>query len=127
MNIVLESILKRFKVNPIKYDTNTLDVDINGYKYHFVQEGETIIVKREIDGKQTDFLVSETPRINHIFMPFMRTIDVSPSIQNFNAFDYRDIALRLHLVMKGDLYEQVELIPFVGAGAHTCKNYFYAI
>jgi hypothetical protein len=127
---IIQPILKRFGItNGVKADEDTLSFDMNGFTYEFVLIGEKINVTRVGKKEMKSYImVSEIPRINHVLAPFMKTFELAenftPGIDKFSA---DDIMLRLHLIMKGDIYEQHETIFFIGAGAQTRKNLFLAV
>jgi hypothetical protein len=97
------------------------------YSFKFGTNSESVIVERnDSEGqKKSYFLVNEIERLEHINMPFLELVESNGG--NFSLPEQRasDVALRLHLIMEGDIYSVEELVTYIGAGTQRSINYHH--
>jgi hypothetical protein len=103
-------------------------------KYQFLFRDEIIHIAY-IEGERTIeisyILPEEIERVNHILMPFLLVIGRAKDIEEPKRRMYPiqrsdDVALRLHLVMSGDIYQSSETVFYKNAGTQIATDLLIA-
>lgn len=94
------------------------------YTFKFAENGG--IVAQRGDGKTTYFAIEEIECLEHINMPLLSFVRSNTDHYSLPEQRASDIALRLHLIMEGDVYTSEELVTFINAGTQRSCNYYHA-
>lgn len=126
-------VLERVSAKQVEFlnrgDTEEVRAIIYGLHYIFKfganSEGEDSVVVERGD-KKSYFIVKEIERLEHINMPHLELVQANGG--NFSLPEQRasDVALRLHLIMEGDIYSVEELVTYIGGGTQRSSNYHHA-
>jgi hypothetical protein len=122
------------KLKPVFDRVDAKDVRIQGEKvqatvydmeYTFELKETTIFATR--GDLSTKFDLEEIEVIDHIYMPLIVVLAPNERTEGIMKRQADDVAVRLHLVMKGDLYLITEHVSYIDAGTQQSSNYCIAI
>ena len=126
----IDPILERLGADDIRIisedDADKVKASIYGREYTFTAGNNDSIIAMRDDGKATYFSIKEIERLEHINMPFLQL--VGSNVGHYSLPEQRstDIALRLHLIMEGDVYTSEEVVTYLGAGTQRSSNYYHS-
>jgi hypothetical protein len=127
---ILEPLLERLSAKNIKSmeseDTQILEAIIYDLNYTFKLENSKDLIRVTRGEKKTSFLIEEIEMLDHINMPYIQFSSKDQENPSLSEQRSSDIALRLHLIMEGDIYMIEERVIYIGAGTQRSSNFEYS-
>lgn len=118
--ILLNHDLKIENKNLFLNESNILSARLFGFVYTFEKSEDNIIIKRN-DSKQSFIELFEIPFIENVCTPRMVFIKKFENEGNIKKERYTDVAVRLNLIMEGDIFNCTTAVYYLSAGTHkTC-------
>lgn len=96
------------------------------YKKEYIfelHEGRVDISRGDL---KSHFMLSEISLLDHVCMPYLKHAELVDTESAFPEQKASDIAMRLHLIMPGDICLSTEMVIYIGAGTQRSSNYIRA-
>lgn len=121
----VKTVLTRVKAtNVIQQDTDygsIITANVYGLRYRLeVRDNHVVVARGDL---RSQFLLREVPALDHICMPFIKLVEVPEGDYKFPELKADDLAMRLHLIMPGDICLSTEAVVYIGAGTQRSANY----
>lgn len=126
----IDTLLKRVYAQNIRHENDEekqlVLATIYEKEYTFELRNGIEVVSVARGDLRSFFLLSEVEMLDHICMPYIVLIDAPPGKYTFPEQRASDVAMRLHLIMEGDICRSEEMVIFVNAGTQRSVNYMKA-
>jgi hypothetical protein len=126
---LIEKILLNHDIAPeknnLRVSGDSLEASLFGFNYKFTKNNDQIDIQRN-DGKKSFIDILEIPFIENVAMPRMVFMKKFEDEGNLRKEKFTDVAVRLNLIMEGDIYECTSAIFYLSAGSHKTSDIYVA-
>lgn len=105
-------------------DDSKITATVYGMQYTFELHGNRVEVSR--GDLRSYFMLAEVQMLDHVCMPYVTYAGTQDVEYIFPEQKATDVAMRLHLIMAGDICLSTEAVIYVAAGTQRSTNYIKA-